>query len=101
MRLHKKSQAGPVQGMAVVGDGQTINPAIKKCCVQHTSLILHETRRGTVVLLQDVRVAHFPSTSADADFQLKKDVSDHTFLISNCLLLTPLQTLQFLKNIGC
>jgi hypothetical protein len=72
MRPHKKSQAGPVQGMAAVRRRPGYQSSDQE--MLRSGYFSHPTwnASGTIVLEPEVRFAYFPSTSTDADFQLKK-----------------------------
>ena len=72
MTAYKKSQAGPFQGMAVVRRRPGYQCNDQEMLRSGSSPIQQETGRGTIVLGPEVRAAYFPSTSTDADFQLKK-----------------------------
>jgi len=87
MTAHKKSQAGPFQGMAVVrrlsGYQCSDQEMLRSGCFSHPTRNgsgHHRTgTRGAGCLLSQHKYRH--------RFPIEKDFSDHTFPISNCLLL--------------
>lgn len=81
---------GPFRGWRWFEDAPATSPGITKCCLQMTSHSMRESGGGTVVLEPEAPVACFHRRITDAGYR-----NDDMFDISNCFLVTSLQSLQF------